>query len=96
MFRSFLRPSSQRTRADSEQHEEWAKPHRSGKQQDGPDGKSRTCHTSGKTRKETDQDRHYPDAHPDRPFNAPHIAGHGYTALLSLSDVRKNSRKISS
>lgn len=64
MFRSFLRLSSPRARADSEQHEEWAKPHRSGKQQDSPDGKSRTCHASGKTRKETDQDRHCPDAHP--------------------------------
>lgn len=95
MFRSFLRPSSQRARADSEQHEEWAKPHRSGKQQDGPDGKSRTCHASGKTRKETDQDRHCPDAHPYGPFNTARIAGHGYISLLNRSDIRMHSTQIS-
>jgi hypothetical protein len=42
------------------------------------------------------QMRNNRDAHPYKPFNAAHIAGHGYTSLLSLSDVRKNSTQISS
>ena len=85
MFRSFLRPSSRRVRADPDQHEPWAKPHRAGSQQYGPDGKRGTCHAGLTTRKETDQDRHCPGANPYRPFNAAHIAGYGSTSLQTSS-----------
>jgi hypothetical protein len=88
---SLLHPGRWSAGADSEQHEQRAKPHRSGKQQYGPHSKSRTCHTCRKIGKKTDQDTHNPDSDSDRPFNSTHIAFHGSTSFVKRFDTRKDS-----